>query len=63
MPDSKEFRFGAYSGLLAVIMVVALAVMAFMALEPAPVQYAANDFPVAEQSHQPEAPPVDISKL
>lgn len=42
MPDNKEFRLGAYSGLLAVIMVVALSVMAFMALEPAPVDLAQN---------------------
>lgn len=33
MADDKEFRAGAYSGLFAVIMVVALAVMAMTALD------------------------------
>ena len=36
MSDDKEFRFGAYSGLFAVIMVVALAVMAMTALDTGP---------------------------
>lgn len=33
MADDKEFRAGAFSGLFAVIMVVALAVMAMTALD------------------------------
>ncbi len=33
MADDKEFRAGAYSGLFAAIMVVALAVMAMTALD------------------------------
>lgn len=43
MADDKEFRAGAYSGLFAVIMVVALAVMAMTALDtpdPLPQRYA-----------------------
>jgi hypothetical protein len=48
VPDNKEFRLGAYSGLLAVIMVVALAVMAFVALEPEPMHIAQNDVRVIE---------------
>jgi len=38
--EHNETRAGAYSGLLAAIMVVALSVMALVALEPAPVQIA-----------------------
>lgn len=34
MSEHHELRAGAYSGLLAIIMVVALAFMAFAALEP-----------------------------
>jgi len=35
MPKQKEFQAGALSGLLATIMIVALSVMAFTALQPA----------------------------
>lgn len=51
MPDNKEFRLGAYSGLLAVITVIALTVMAFVALTPPPMHVAANDVAVREQTH------------
>jgi hypothetical protein len=55
VPDNHEFRLGAYSGLLAVIMVVALSVMAIIALEPRPVQTAFLTTP--DQVHQ--ASPLD----
>lgn len=48
MADDKEFRAGAYSGLFAVIMVVALAVMAMTALDttdPLPQRFAQLEEP------------------
>lgn len=47
MAEERETRAGAFSGLLALIMVVALSVMAFSALQPnrdAPLRMAEVDF-------------------
>jgi hypothetical protein len=56
--DDKEFRAGAFSGLLAVIMVIALAVMAMTALNTTPpsLQMAQLEEPI----HKPAPSGVDI---
>jgi hypothetical protein len=52
--DDKDFRAGAYSGLLAVIMVIALAVMAMTALGTEPeVRMAQVEQPAVHQSATP----------
>jgi hypothetical protein len=53
--DDKEFRAGALSGLLAVILVVVLAVMAMTALNPTPQQQIAQ----IERSEKTITPGVD----
>ena len=56
MRDNKDFRLGAYSGLLAIIMIVALTVMAFVALQPPQMQVASNDWVGAEAHQETLAP-------
>jgi hypothetical protein len=53
--DDKEFRAGAFSGLLAVILVVALAVMAMTALNTTPRTQTAQ----IEHSEKTVAPGID----
>lgn len=59
MSDDKEFRAGAYSGLLAVIMVVALVVMAMTALNADPPPMSAAQLEQANDVHSASPGGVD----
>lgn len=51
MPDKDDSQLGLYAGVLAGVMVVALSVMAFLALDPAPMQMAQADKATIEAPH------------
>lgn len=55
MPEHHETRWGLYAGLFAAIMVIALAVMAVVALEP-PMQMAESSFSIPEPTHEAPRP-------
>jgi hypothetical protein len=56
--DDKEFRAGAFSGLLAIVLVIALATMATTALNPATTQ-TTQTAQLEEALHKPVAQGVD----
>lgn len=47
MFDNSEYRIGAFAGAIALILVLALTVMAFTALEPAPSDSAKSNWSVS----------------